>query len=239
MLYIRRQQDRGHANFGWLDSRHSFSFGQYYDPAHMGISNLRVINDDTVAGGAGFDTHGHRDMEIISYILEGTIEHRDSLGHQYLIPAGDVQVMTAGTGVMHSEFNHHHNQPLKFLQIWLLPDHAGREPGYRQATITQQGPLTALATPEGHGGSLTLHADASLYRLKLAASEQHTLQMQHSKRSGYLHLVEGSLMLDSGDVTTELHASDGAGSLDGQSLTVSAGKDGVHALWFDLAPSLH
>ena len=125
MEYLRKHHELGSAQFGWLDSKHTFSFGQYYDPAHMGISNLRVINDDTVLGGAGFDPHGHRDMEIVSYILEGTIEHKDSMGNHFLIPAGEVQRMSAGTGIMHSEYNHSKSEHLKFLQIWILPQQTG------------------------------------------------------------------------------------------------------------------
>ena len=132
MNYIRRADERGHADFGWLDSRHSFSFGEYHDPDHMGFSNLRVINDDTVAPGAGFGTHGHRDMEIISYVLSGAVRHEDSMGNRFVVPAGDVQRMSAGSGVLHSEFNDSDEAPVHFLQIWITPSEMGLAPSYEQ-----------------------------------------------------------------------------------------------------------
>ncbi|KZZ46584.1 pirin, partial [Thalassolituus sp. HI0120] len=158
-------------NFGWLNSQHSFSFGHYYDPKHMGFSALRVINDDSVAPGAGFDTHGHRDMEIISYVLEGAIEHKDSMGHSYIVPAGDVQRMSAGTGVTHSEFNHSKQHNLRFLQIWIQPNKLGITPGYQQQKIEQRGKLTPLVTPDGSDGSLSIQQDVSLYRVALNRGE--------------------------------------------------------------------
>ncbi|ASP40140.1 pirin family protein [Bacterioplanes sanyensis] len=235
MHYIRPHQQRGHANFGWLSSHHSFSFGQYYDPSHMGISNLRVINDDQVAGGAGFDPHGHRDMEIISYILEGTIEHKDSMGNHFLIPAGDVQIMSAGSGIMHSEYNHHSDQALKFLQIWILPEEQGITPRYEQKTIAQDGVLTPLVTPNGEQGSLSINADASLYRLQLAAGEATTLHFP--KRSGYLHVIEGDVEVTSEHGQNTLTSGDGAGTLNAERIALKATASGVQALWFDLAPA--
>ena len=162
MLYIRRSESRGNVDFGWLRSRHSFSFGHYYDPKHMGFSVLRVINDDQVVAGAGFDTHGHRDMEIISYVSEGAMEHRDSEGNQYRIPAGEVQRMTAGSGITHSEYNASKTDQLKFIQIWIEPSQQGLHPDYEQAQITQAEQLTALVTPTGSGQSLRINQDASL-----------------------------------------------------------------------------
>ena len=227
MFYLRRADERGKANFGWLDSRHSFSFGSYYDPKHMGISVLRVINDDAVAPGAGFGTHGHRDMEIISYVLEGAIEHKDSMGNRFVVPAGDVQRMTAGTGITHSEFNHSKSDPLKFLQIWIIPDQRDLEPGYEQKAIPQSGKLTPLVTPDGRDGSLLVHQDASMHRLQLNAGE--SLLVNEGKGLGYLHLIEGGVAVNDG----HLAAGDGLGVMD-ESLALTAGESGVTALWFDL-----
>ena len=157
MIYHRPSYERGSANFGWLDSKHSFSFGNYYDPEHMGVSALRVINDDTVTPGAGFGKHGHRDMEIISYVLDGAIEHKDSQGNQFVVKAGEVQRMSAGTGITHSEFNHSEDDALRFLQIWIIPNEMGIEPEYEQKLIEQNGKMTPLASPDGVDGSLTIH----------------------------------------------------------------------------------
>ncbi|WP_105102696.1 pirin family protein [Microbulbifer pacificus] len=227
MLYQRRADERGRANFGWLDSRHTFSFGRYYDPKHMGISVLRVINDDTVAPGAGFDAHGHRDMEIISYILSGAIEHQDSMGNEFVVPAGDVQRMTAGTGITHSEYNHSKTDPLKFLQIWIVPNQRNLPPGYEQKTIPQSGRLTPLVTPDGRDGSLTVHQDASIFRAQLEAGEQLTLNT--GQRMGYLHVITGSVQASG----NSLSAGDGVGVID-EPLELIAGEPGITALWFDL-----
>ncbi|MFV8784029.1 pirin family protein [Microbulbifer sp. SA54] len=227
MLYLRRADERGKADFGWLDSRHTFSFGHYYDPKHMGISALRVINDDTVAPGAGFGTHGHRDMEIISYVLAGAIAHKDSMGNEFVVPAGEVQRMTAGTGVTHSEYNHSKTEPLKFLQIWVIPNQRNLPPGYEQKAIPQVGSLTPLVTADGRDGSLTVHQDTSLYRLQLHAGETETLNTTDGV--GYLHIIEGGLEANG----QALGGGDGLGALD-EPLTVRAGAGGVTALWFDL-----
>lgn len=226
-MYIRRAEDRGHARFSWLNSRHSFSFGHYYDPEHMGFSVLRVINDDRVAPGAGFDTHGHRDMEIISYVLEGSIEHQDSLGNRFIVRAGEIQRMTAGTGVAHSEFNHAKDKPLKFLQIWISPDQTGLTPGYEQKEILQTGPLTPLLTPTGESGTLRIHQDATIYRLVLSGEESHTLRAP--SRSGYLHVLEGAADI----AGTTLFQGDAIG-VSNQDVTVLAAPEGMTALWFDL-----
>ncbi|QIL90604.1 pirin family protein [Microbulbifer harenosus] len=227
MLYLRRADERGKADFGWLESRHSFSFGHYHDPKHMGFSALRVINDDTVAPGAGFGTHGHRDMEIISYVLSGAIAHKDSMGNQFVVPAGDVQRMTAGTGVTHSEYNDSKTDPLKFLQIWIIPNQRGLEPGYEQKAIPQRGPLTPLVTPDGRDGSLTVHQEASMHRLQLPAGASFALSAE--KGVGYLHLLEGDVEANG----NHLSAGDGLGTLD-EPLSLEAGAGGVTALWFDL-----
>lgn len=231
MLYLRRADERGKANFGWLDSRHSFSFGNYYDPKHMGISVLRVINDDTVAPAAGFGTHGHRDMEIISYVLEGAIEHKDSMGNRFVVPAGEVQRMTAGTGVTHSEFNHSQTEALKFLQIWIIPNQRDLAPGYEQKAIAQNGPLTPLVTPNGEDGSLTVHQNAGIYRLQLKDGE--TLSLNPQRGIGYLHLIEGGVAVNDGQLT----AGDGLGVME-ESLELTAAESGVTALWFDLPRAL-
>ncbi|WP_226668404.1 pirin family protein [Microbulbifer aggregans] len=227
MLYLRHAEERGKADFGWLDSRHTFSFGHYYDPKHMGISALRVINDDTVAPGAGFGTHGHRDMEIISYVLSGAIAHKDSMGNEFVLPAGEVQRMTAGTGITHSEYNHSKTEPLKFLQIWVIPNQRNLEPGYEQKAIPQSAKLTPLVTADGRDGSLTLHQDASLYRLQLKAGESETLTT--TEGIGYLHIIDGAVEANE----QMLSDGDGLGTLD-EPLRLRAGEGGVTALWFDL-----
>ncbi|WP_246394536.1 pirin family protein [Microbulbifer rhizosphaerae] len=226
---MRRARERGRAEFGWLDSRHSFSFGHYYNPNHMGISVLRVINDDTVAPGAGFNAHGHQDMEIISYVLKGAIEHKDSLGNQFVVPAGEVQRMTAGTGITHSEYNHFSSESLRFLQIWIRPNRLGLEPSYEQKAIAQSGHLTSLITPDGQEGSLTIHQDVSIFRLKLASDEGELLEA--SRGIGYLHLIEGGAQVNG----RELGPGDALGSF-GELLEVRAREDGLIALWFDLPP---
>ena len=228
MYYFRNADERGRANFGWLNSKHSFSFGSYYDPNHMGISALRVINDDTVIGGAGFDTHGHRDMEIISYVLEGAIEHKDSMGQQYIVPAGDIQRMSAGTGVTHSEFNHSKTDDLRFLQIWIQPNKMGIKPSYEQKKVVQNGPLTPLVTPDGRDGSLSMQQDASIYRLQLKSGEEIDLDTQ--KRPGYLHVISGKADVNN----NALNPGDALGAVEEQ-LNVSAMTD-LTPLWFDLPP---
>ena len=194
----------------------------------MGVSALRVINDDVVIGGAGFDTHGHRDMEIISYVLEGSIEHKDSMGKQYVVPAGDIQRMSAGTGVTHSEFNHSKTDDLRFLQIWIQPNKMGIKPSYDQKKVVQKGPLTPLVTPDGRDGSLSIQQDASIYRLQLKAGEEIDLDTQ--KRPGYLHVISGKADVNN----NALNAGDALGAIEEQ-LNVSALTD-LTALWFDLPP---
>ena len=194
MLELIPADTRGAADFGWLQSRHTFSFGNYFDRTRMGVSVLRVINDDTVAPGAGFATHGHEDMEIISYVLEGAIEHKDSEGNQFILPAGEVQRMSAGTGITHSEFNHSKTEPVKFLQIWIQPAEKGLQPSYEQRKIPQNGPLTPLVTPDGKANSLRVHQDASIYRLELSAEEKLSY---NNDRTVYVHVIAGQLNINS------------------------------------------
>jgi len=175
MLTLRRAEERGRANFGWLDSRHSFSFGHYFDPKHMGFGPLRVINDDRVAGEGGFPTHPHADMEIITYVLEGGLEHRDSLGTGSVVRPGDVQRMSAGSGVRHSEFNASKTDPVHFLQIWIVPEKRGLEPNYEQKTFSEadkRGKLRLIGSRDGRDGSVTIHQDVDLYATVLADGER-------------------------------------------------------------------
>ncbi len=229
MIYLRRANERGKADFGWLESRHSFSFGHYYDPKHMGFSVLRVINDDWVKAGAGFDTHGHRDMEIISYVLEGAIEHKDSEGNAYVVPAGDVQRMSAGSGIRHSEFNHSMTDDLRFLQIWIIPNKQGIKPGYAQKTVEQKTALTPLVTGDGRDNSLTMQQNANLYRLQLKQGESASLST--AEHWGYLHVINGSAAIDD----TVLYAGDALGTTK-EDLMVKANED-LTALWFELPPA--
>ncbi len=195
MLKIRRSQDRGYADHGWLRSFHSFSFAGYHDPAHMGWGNLRVINEDRIAPGMGFGRHGHRDMEIISYVLSGELAHQDSMGNVKGIPPGDVQRMSAGTGVMHSEFNHAAGELTHFLQIWIEPDVIGVPPSYEQTTIAtteKRGALRLVASRDGAQGSVSMHADAELRAGLFDGDESATLALD-PRRKGYVHLVRGEL----------------------------------------------
>ena len=195
MLTVRKSQDRGHADHGWLNSFHSFSFAGYYDPAHMGFGNLRVINEDRIAPGTGFGTHGHRDMEIISYVLSGELAHKDSMGNVKGIPPGDVQRMSAGTGVQHSEFNHAAGQTTHFLQIWIEPNVRGIPPSYEQKTFAEsekRGALRLGASPDGAQGSVKIHADAALYAGLLDGDESATLALNPARKT-YVHLVRGAL----------------------------------------------
>ncbi|WGY47300.1 pirin family protein [Vibrio sp. ABG19] len=192
MIEVRAAAARGRANFGWLDSKHTFSFGHYYDPAHMGFSELRVINDDQVTPGAGFDTHGHRDMEIISYVLEGTIAHKDSAGNVKTLPAGEFQLMSAGRGIHHSEFNASNSDTLKFLQIWIQPDTLGGEPGYQQKDFGQEPGLTTIATPTGENGTLHIKQDVTLHQLILLPGTDLHLDVAPGRRI-YIHQIDSEL----------------------------------------------
>ncbi|ADJ65053.1 pirin family protein [Herbaspirillum seropedicae] len=198
MMEIRKANDRGHANHGWLDSYHSFSFADYYDPRHMGFGPLRVINEDRVAAGQGFGTHGHRDMEIISYVLEGELAHKDSMGNGSVIRPGDVQRMSAGTGVRHSEYNHSQDGTTHFLQIWIMPDRAGAEPGYQEAHFSaadKDGKLRLVASADGRDGSVSMNQDAQLYAglFDGAQTAEYTLPQG---RLGYVHVARGKISVN-------------------------------------------
>ena len=233
MLELRKSDDRGLADHGWLQSRHSFSFAGYHDARYMGWGNLRVINEDRIAPGTGFGTHGHRDMEIISYVLSGSLAHKDTLGNVKAIPPGDVQRMSAGTGVRHSEFNHAPNDTTHFLQIWIEPDEAGVAPGYAQksfADADKRGRLRLVASKDGAEGSVSMHADAALYAGLFDAGESAELALD-AARKAYVQLVRGRLTVN-GQV---LQAGD-ALRVQGESrLTLSDGED-AEVLVFDLAP---
>ena len=232
MITIRHGEDRGRVVLDWLDSRHSFSFGHYYDPKHMGFRALRVINDDRVSPGGGFATHPHRDMEIITYVLDGTLEHADSLGNGSEIRAGEVQRMTAGTGVTHSEFNHSQVAPVHLLQIWILPAEKGLAPSYEQRAFTpeeKRGGLTLVAARDGRDGALTVHQDAEIYAALLDAGKSVSHRLA-AGRHAWLHLAHGAVVLN-GHALTE---GDGAAVSDEEVLAISAETD-AELLLFDLA----
>jgi quercetin 2,3-dioxygenase len=197
-LTVRKSEERGSANFGWLDSKHSFSFGHYHDPRHMGFGPLRVINDDRVAPGGGFPTHPHSDMEIISYVLDGALEHKDSLGTGSVIRPGDVQRMSAGTGVRHSEFNASKTEPVHFLQIWIIPEKKGIAPGYEQKAFSdaeKQGRLRLIGSRDGREGSVTIHQDVDLYATLLGKGDvvDHAIA---PGRGGWVQVARGSVSLN-------------------------------------------
>lgn len=198
MLYLRKSSDRGYADHGWLKSFHSFSFANYYDPNYMGWGNLRVINEDRIEPNQGFGSHGHRDMEIISYVLSGELAHQDSMGNVKGIPPGDVQHMSAGSGVVHSEFNHAQGQETHFLQIWIEPKTKGVTPGYQQMTVAQSeklGQLKLIASLDGTEGSLKINADAKLYAGLLSGEQAVTLEI-NPQRKAYIHLIKGALTVN-------------------------------------------
>ncbi len=232
MLTLRKSQDRGYADHGWLKSFHSFSFAGYYDPQFMGWGNLRVINEDRIAPGTGFGTHGHRDMEIISYVLSGELAHKDNMGNGRAIPPGDVQRMSAGNGVLHSEFNHAPKDTTHFFQIWIEPNVTGIPASYEQktfATPEKRGALRLVASPDGAQGSVTIHADARLYAGLFDGQETAVLPLVPSRKS-YVHLVRGEL-----DVNGQrLSGGDAAMLTDESRLELKAGKD-AEVLVFDLS----
>lgn len=239
MLTLRPSNARGHARFAWLESRHSFSFASYYDPAHMGISVLRVLNDDTVAPGAGFETHPHRDMEIISYVLEGSIEHRDSMGSHRTLGVGEVQLMSAGSGIEHSEYNPSTRQPLHFLQIWITPDAKGLTPHYQQQPFTAREGLELLIAPpqEAVDGILSINQDARMYRIGLQVAEHTDTSLAlpfAPQRRYYLHVIDGTARLKGKDQQSLLLSAGDAVTLDHEPGAALAEARGLHALLFDL-----
>jgi redox-sensitive bicupin YhaK (pirin superfamily) len=231
MFAIRHASERGHANHGWLDSYHTFSFASYYDPKHMGFSNLRVINDDTVAPGGGFATQGHTDLLIISYVLEGALEHEDSMGNGSVIRPGDVQRMSAGTGVRHSEYNHSSAEPVHFLQIWLQPNKRGTEPAYDQQHFPveqRRGRLVLFVSPDGRFGSIATHQDALLYGSLLEAGDMLEHPLEPGRRA-YIHAARGQLKVNG----QTLNQGDGL-AVEDQPVLRFEGIEAAEVLLFDL-----
>jgi quercetin 2,3-dioxygenase len=232
MITVRHAKERGTANFGWLDSRHTFSFGEYHDPAQMGFGPLRVINEDRVSPGQGFGTHGHKDMEIISYVLEGALEHKDSIGTGSVIRPGDVQVMSAGTGIRHSEFNHSKTEPVHFLQIWVLPNRQGIAPRYEQKTFPdaeKRGRLRLVGSSDGRDGSVVIHQDVEVFATLLNEGENLTYALA-SERKCWIQVLRGSVALDSHDLV----AGDGVAIVSQPDLSLTAKADDTEMLVFDL-----
>lgn len=231
MIKVRHSDERGAANFGWLDSKHSFSFGHYYDPDHMGFGPLRVINEDKVLGGEGFDTHGHQDMEIISYVLDGALEHKDSIGTGSVIRPGDVQRMTAGSGIRHSEFNHSQSDPVHFLQIWIMPEREGLEPGYEQKSFSEEdrsGALRLLASRSGADGSLVVHQDVDLYGSLLNQGDELTHRVRPGRKV-WVQVARGTVAVNG----EHLGSGDGAALADEEQVTLVAASD-AEVLLFDM-----
>lgn len=228
MIELRRSEDRGPANHGWLQSKHTFSFGSYYDPEHMGVSVLRVINDDRVAPGNGFATHSHQDMEIISYVKKGVIEHKDSMGNIERLPVGEFQLMTAGTGVTHSEYNPSTSDSLEFLQIWIEPNQYGIEPGYQQKCFETTQGLQKVISPTGDNGTLKVHQDVSVYKMLLEPESTASLELAEG-RTVYIHVVSGKLTAN-GQTLSE---GDGA-AIKSDAAAVFVGIETSEALVFDL-----
>ncbi len=232
MITLRKAADRFHTRIDWLDSWHTFSFADHYDPNHMGFRSLRVINDDTVQPGQGFGAHPHRDMEILSYVLEGGLAHRDSSGGGGVIRPGDVQRMSAGSGVVHSEFNASREEPVHFLQIWLVPEQRGIDPGYEQKSFpaaARSGKLRVLASRDGRDGSVSIHQDATVYGTLLGSGERVTYELRPG-RHAWVHVARGSAELNG----TKLVAGDGAAVSDERAIALR-GVDAAEVLLFDLA----
>ena len=232
MISVRRADERGHADHGWLDTRHTFSFADYHDPKFVGFRGLRVINEDRVQPGQGFPPHGHRDMEIVSYVLAGALEHKDSMGTGSVIRPGDVQRMSAGTGVRHSEYNHSKDEPVHFLQVWILPERRGLEPGYEQRHFSdadKRAGLRLIASREGTDGSVTIHADAKIY----AAVVEQGQRLRHAlaeHRRAWLQVARGAITLND----RPLVHGDGA-AVSGEPALTIAGAERAEVLVFDLA----
>lgn len=232
MITLRPSNERGHANHGWLDSYHTFSFANYYDPKHMGFRALRVINEDRVQPGRGFGTHGHRDMEIITYVLEGSLEHKDSIGNGAIITPGEVQRMSAGTGIMHSEFNPSQTESVHLLQIWILPNRQELEPSYEQRTFPleqRQGKLQLIAAKDGRDGAVTIHQDVDLYSAVLQKGDRVSYQLQPN-RYGWLQVAQGAATLNG----FTLNAGDGVAVSQAELLNINT-DGGAEILLFDLA----
>lgn len=231
MITVRQAKDRGHFNFGWLDTYHTFSFGDYYDPRFMGFRDLRVINEDRVHPGRGFPTHGHRDMEIITYILEGSLEHKDSIGTGSVIRPGEVQRMSAGSGVRHSEHNHSESEPVHLLQIWIMPNVQNIEPSYEQKTYTDEekrGRLRLVASPDGSDSSVKIHQDARVYATLLEPGQEVSHQLD-SQRHAWVQVARGAITLNG----QALNQGDGAAVNLEQSLKL-VGREAAEVLLFDL-----
>lgn len=234
MLELRPAAERGVANFGWLNSRHSFSFGHYHDPQQVGFSDLLVINDDRVAAGQGFGTHPHRDMEIFSYVLDGALAHEDSMGTGSVIRPGDVQMMSAGSGIRHSEFNASNSAPVHFLQIWIMPDRQGVEPRYQQrhfSAADKRGRLRLIISPDGADGSLAVYQDARVHAGLFDGAEQHAITLPPG-RHAYVHVARGKLLVNG----QPMQAGDGARLRHAERIEFSRG-DAAEVLLFDLRPN--
>jgi quercetin 2,3-dioxygenase len=232
MIKIRKAAQRGHFNHGWLDTYHTFSFGDYYDPAHMGLRSLRVINDDRVQPGQGFGMHSHRDMEIVTYVLDGALEHKDSMGNGSILRAGALQRITAGTGVRHSEFNPSNQEAVHFYQIWLLPDRKGLKPSYEDIALGESeklGRFCQVASPDGAEGGLTIHQDARLYLASLLPGQEVSHEIQHG-RASWLQVLRGSVNV----LGNDLSAGDGVAVTAETDLAVHAAIP-AEVLLFDLA----
>ncbi|MGZ8193142.1 MAG: pirin family protein [Methylobacter sp.] len=233
MIAITRSNERGTSNLGWLKSRHTFSFGQYFNPNRMGFESLRVINDDRVAPGTGFGTHPHNNMEIISYVLEGALEHKDSMGNGSTIKPGEVQRLSAGTGISHSEFNHSKNSEVHFLQIWFVPDTVNTEPGYAQQAfdeLEKRGRFRLVASKQGRGGSITLHQDVDMSVALIDEGEEIAYAIAPD-RTAWVHIARGQVSMND----TDLKAGDGA-AINGESLLKFRNAQDAEVILFDMAP---
>ncbi|KFF64675.1 pirin family protein [Pectobacterium brasiliense] len=230
MIYLRQAQDRGHANHGWLDSWHTFSFADYYDPDFMGFSALRVINEDFIEGGQGFGTHPHKDMEILTYVLSGAVEHQDSMGNKEQVPAGEFQIMSAGTGIRHSEYNASKDEQLHLYQIWIIPEKTGLAPRYEQKRFDVQQGRQLVLSPDAREGSLKVFQDMTLWRWALKAQEQSVYQIQTDRRV-WVQVVRGTVEING----QKAEASDAFAVWDETAISVHASEDS-EILLFDLPP---
>ncbi|MGC0850763.1 pirin family protein [Pantoea agglomerans] len=230
MIYVRKAEERGHANHGWLDSWHTFSFASYHDANFMGFSALRVINEDVIDGGQGFGTHPHKDMEILTYVLSGTVEHQDSMGNKEQIPAGEFQIMSAGTGVRHSEYNASESEPLHLYQIWIIPERTGIEPRYDQRRFPEVQGRQLVLSPDAREGSLKVFQDMTLSRWVMAAGEQDNVAIDAGRRI-WIQVVKGDVTVNGNAITT----SDALAIWDESALTIEA-SSAAEVLLFDLPP---